>query len=91
MYGAFWCSHCYDQKQAFGAEAMAAFPYVECYPEGLHKVGSMQGVAEHVLRVVASRCPYVRRAGPVPCAMPPSAQQPPRAQPEHAGLLLPAR
>lgn len=37
MYGAFWCSHCYDQKQAFGAEAMAAFPYVECYPEGLHK------------------------------------------------------
>ena len=39
MYGAFWCSHCYDQKQAFGAEAMAAFPYVECYPEGLHKVG----------------------------------------------------
>ncbi|PSC72564.1 thiol-disulfide oxidoreductase LTO1 [Micractinium conductrix] len=37
MYGAFWCSHCYDQKQTFGAEAMAAFPYVECYPEGLHK------------------------------------------------------
>lgn len=43
MYGAFWCSHCYDQKQAFGAEAMAAFPYVECYPEGLHKVGSRAG------------------------------------------------
>jgi hypothetical protein len=39
MYGAFWCSHCYDQKQAFGAEAMVAFPYVECYPDGLHKVG----------------------------------------------------
>jgi uncharacterized membrane protein len=39
MYGAFWCSHCYDQKQTFGEEAMAAFPYVECYPEGLHKVG----------------------------------------------------
>lgn len=38
MYGAFWCSHCYDQKQSFGAEAMEAFPYVECYPEGLHKV-----------------------------------------------------
>jgi uncharacterized membrane protein len=38
MYGAFWCSHCYDQKQAFGAEAMQAFPYVECYPDGLHKV-----------------------------------------------------
>lgn len=39
MYGAFWCSHCYDQKQSFGEQAMAAFPYVECYPEGLHKVG----------------------------------------------------
>jgi hypothetical protein len=34
MYGAFWCSHCFDQKEAFGAEAMADFPYVECYPDG---------------------------------------------------------
>lgn len=34
MYGAFWCSHCYDQKQEFGREAMAEFPYVECFPEG---------------------------------------------------------
>ncbi|GFH15452.1 VKc domain-containing protein [Haematococcus lacustris] len=34
MYGAFWCSHCFDQKQAFGSAAMADFPYVECYPEG---------------------------------------------------------
>ena len=37
MYGAFWCSHCFDQKQAFGKEAMAFFPYVECYPEGFRK------------------------------------------------------
>ena len=34
MYGAFWCSHCFDQKEAFGAAAMADFPYVECYPDG---------------------------------------------------------
>jgi uncharacterized membrane protein len=34
MYGAFWCSHCFDQKEAFGKEAMADFPYVECYPDG---------------------------------------------------------
>lgn len=34
MYGAFWCSHCYEQKQTFGKEAMADFPYVECYPDG---------------------------------------------------------
>ena len=34
MYGAFWCSHCYDQKQAFGYEAMRSIPYVECDREG---------------------------------------------------------
>jgi uncharacterized membrane protein len=34
MYGAFWCSHCYDQKQIFGQEAMSEFPYVECFPDG---------------------------------------------------------
>lgn len=34
MYGAFWCSHCYSQKQLFGEEAMQDFPYVECFPEG---------------------------------------------------------
>ena len=28
MYGAFWCSHCYDQKQALGAESMRIIPYV---------------------------------------------------------------
>ena len=38
MYGAFWCSHCFDQKQDFGKEAMADFPYVECYPDGVHQV-----------------------------------------------------
>lgn len=38
MYGAFWCSHCYDQKQEFGQQAMADFPYVECFPEGWKKV-----------------------------------------------------
>jgi uncharacterized membrane protein len=43
MYGAFWCSHCYDQKEAFGAAAQAAFPYVECFPEGLHKVRGQDG------------------------------------------------
>lgn len=34
MYGAFWCSHCYDQKQAFGYDAMRSIPYVECDREG---------------------------------------------------------
>ncbi|KAL3696822.1 hypothetical protein R1sor_010898 [Riccia sorocarpa] len=37
MYGAFWCSHCYEQKQMFGREAMKYVDYVECYPEGYRK------------------------------------------------------
>lgn len=38
MYGAFWCSHCHEQKEAFGSQAMKDFPYVECYPDGFRKV-----------------------------------------------------
>eukprot|EP00798_Chlamydomonas_sp_ICE-L_P020047 gene20047-26763_t len=34
MYGAFWCSHCYEQKVTFGEKAMKTFPYVECFPSG---------------------------------------------------------
>ena len=34
MYGAFWCGHCFEQKETFGREAQAALPYVECYPNG---------------------------------------------------------
>ena len=34
MYGAFWCSHCYDQKQTLGAEAMRSIPYIECAKDG---------------------------------------------------------
>jgi thiol-disulfide isomerase/thioredoxin len=30
FYGAFWCSHCRQQKELFGKEAMAALTYVEC-------------------------------------------------------------
>ena len=33
-YGAYWCPHCYDQKQLFGKEAFAKVPYIECAPEG---------------------------------------------------------
>ena len=38
MYGAFWCTHCHDQKEEFGREAMSDFPYVECYPDGVKNV-----------------------------------------------------
>ena len=34
FYGAFWCSHCQNQKELFGAAA-PALPYVECStPDG---------------------------------------------------------
>ena len=29
-YGAWWCPHCYEQKQLFGKEAFAAVNYIEC-------------------------------------------------------------
>jgi len=34
MYGAYWCSHCNDQKQIMGREAMQLVTYVECAKEG---------------------------------------------------------
>ena len=33
-YGAFWCPHCYDQKQLFGKEAFSEVDYIECDPQG---------------------------------------------------------
>lgn len=37
MFGAFWCSHCFEQKQAFGISAQTELPYVECYPDGFRR------------------------------------------------------
>lgn len=34
MYGAYYCSHCYDQKQLFGKEAAKEIPYIECIQGG---------------------------------------------------------
>lgn len=33
-FGAYWCPHCYDQKQLFGREAARIVNYVECDPRG---------------------------------------------------------
>lgn len=33
-YGAYWCPHCFDQKQLFGQEAFSKIQYVECDPQG---------------------------------------------------------
>ena len=38
MYGAHWCSHCYDQKQTLGKEVFGQgyVEYVECSKDGLN-------------------------------------------------------
>jgi len=35
-YSAYWCPHCYDQKQLFGAEAYSIVPHVECTEDGVN-------------------------------------------------------
>ncbi len=34
MYAAFWCPHCYEQKELFGKEATEKLSYIECAPQG---------------------------------------------------------
>ncbi|MEL7054580.1 MAG: hypothetical protein AAGM45_22750, partial [Cyanobacteria bacterium J06588_5] len=34
MYGAYWCPHCFDQKQLFGQVAYKDMPYIECAEDG---------------------------------------------------------
>ncbi len=36
MYGAWWCPHCHEQKELFGAEAAQALAYVECAEDGVN-------------------------------------------------------
>lgn len=36
MYGAYWCSHCYDQKQRFGTKAFGMLHYIECDRHGVN-------------------------------------------------------
>ena len=51
FYGAFWCSHCFEQKVAFGAAAAKELPYVECYPDGFRKVRALGSCAHWSLPV----------------------------------------
>ncbi len=41
FFGAYWCSHCYDQKQRLGKEAMANVEYIECSKEGLNSQNAL--------------------------------------------------
>lgn len=41
MYGAYWCSHCFNQKQNFGVEASELIKYIECDNEGFQSQNRM--------------------------------------------------
>ncbi|MEM7795139.1 MAG: vitamin K epoxide reductase family protein [Cyanobacteria bacterium P01_C01_bin.118] len=41
MYGAYWCPHCFDQKQLFGQEAKKYMPYIECAEDGANSQTSL--------------------------------------------------
>ena len=34
MFGAWWCSHCADQKETLGKEAFSSLTYIECAADG---------------------------------------------------------
>ncbi|HEY9600384.1 MAG TPA: vitamin K epoxide reductase family protein [Allocoleopsis sp.] len=34
-YFAYWCPHCYEQKQLFGKQAVKEFTHIECAPDGI--------------------------------------------------------
>jgi len=36
MFGAYWCPHCFDQKETLGEEALKIVPYVECAENGFN-------------------------------------------------------
>ncbi len=37
MYGAYWCPHCYEQKQLFGKQAWEKVTYIECAADAIKK------------------------------------------------------
>jgi hypothetical protein len=41
MYGAYWCTHCYDQKQRLGQKAFAKITYVECDRGGVNSQAAL--------------------------------------------------
>lgn len=46
MYGAYWCPHCYEQKQLFGREAFSEINYIECASDALHSQTNLCKQAE---------------------------------------------
>jgi len=36
LYVAYWCPHCYEQKELFGKQALKELPYIECAADGVN-------------------------------------------------------
>lgn len=47
FYGAYWCPHCQEQKEMFGASA-GRLPYVECTPNGRNGAQNVACVANDI-------------------------------------------
>jgi hypothetical protein len=43
MFGAWWCSHCADQKETLGKQAFASLTYVECAADGANSQRALCG------------------------------------------------
>ena len=41
LYVAYWCPHCFEQKQMFGREASAELKVVECAPDGFQNQAAL--------------------------------------------------
>lgn len=41
LYGAYWCSHCNNQKQLFGKEAFGVVEYIECDDSGYNSQSAL--------------------------------------------------
>lgn len=65
MYGAYWCSHCFEQKQRLGAEAMRLIPYIECAKDGEN---SQTGLCK-ANKVCVGVCPISQKFGLTSSAM----------------------
>lgn len=59
MFGAYWCSHCYAQKQLFGADAFARIRYVECARDGVNSQAALCREKQVPVRVHARRLCWV--------------------------------
>ena len=73
FYGAFWCSHCQEQKELFG-EAKKLLPYVECAstdPSGQTQICEDQKIESYPTWTFRSGIKIEEQSMPIVCAKKP--------------------